>query len=434
MTRNRYDETWHRLREWTKGQTPSERLAAQLLLHEGFCDLDPSHPLGGRDGGKDATARKNGVSYTMAVYFPRGQKGFTEIKTKFSNDVAGARRESMDGIAFVTNQEMTLGEREQLSSLAPTMQVELFHLERITTILDAHDMVNTRRQFLDIGSDDEPVIHLGGHGGTSPGAGGGGGGAIGRNARGGQGGIGGNVTDLGSLSTIVDYLPYVPGSGGAGAGATGDGAIGGDGGGGGDIVSFKLEGEDLKRVHHMSVQVGKGGVGGPGEDTVLNVCDQEGNILRSVVARGGIAGAPPHVPPPSRLPTEQDLQAGLRVTGMLAGRFFLNRNGLWTIVEGGWDWYKVDTNPFLVELPLFIEIQTGLIDPESVLRLKLVILSPDHFQVHEQEQLVAVESTLVRRTRVATLLRLSGSTAGVWHVQVLAGQQVIGDFPIEIRI
>jgi hypothetical protein len=26
----RVDETWHRLREWTAGQAPSERLAAQL--------------------------------------------------------------------------------------------------------------------------------------------------------------------------------------------------------------------------------------------------------------------------------------------------------------------------------------------------------------------------------------------------------------------
>ena len=53
----RWDETWHRLREWTNGQGPSERLSAQLLLSQGFTDLDPSHPLGGKDGGKDASVR-----------------------------------------------------------------------------------------------------------------------------------------------------------------------------------------------------------------------------------------------------------------------------------------------------------------------------------------------------------------------------------------
>src|SRR4051812_47702952 len=113
MTRNRYDETWHRLREWTKGQAPSERLAAQILVQEGFSDLDPSHPLGGRDGGKDASTKKDGIRYAMAVYFPRGQQTFNAIAAKFEADLAGARRNSAEGVAFVTNQELTLGEREQ---------------------------------------------------------------------------------------------------------------------------------------------------------------------------------------------------------------------------------------------------------------------------------------------------------------------------------
>ena len=53
---SRWDETWHRLRNWTNGQSPSERLAAQILLNEGYTGLDPSYPLGGQDGGKDAIA------------------------------------------------------------------------------------------------------------------------------------------------------------------------------------------------------------------------------------------------------------------------------------------------------------------------------------------------------------------------------------------
>ena len=53
---SRWDETWHRLRDWTNGQAPSERLAAQILLSVGYTGLDPSHPLGGKDGMKDAVA------------------------------------------------------------------------------------------------------------------------------------------------------------------------------------------------------------------------------------------------------------------------------------------------------------------------------------------------------------------------------------------
>jgi hypothetical protein len=70
---DRWDETWHRLSEWTSGQGPSERLAAQILLEEGFVDLDPSHPLGGKDGKKDAVAWRNSEKHVMAVYFPRGK-------------------------------------------------------------------------------------------------------------------------------------------------------------------------------------------------------------------------------------------------------------------------------------------------------------------------------------------------------------------------
>lgn len=71
----RWDETWHRLREWTDGPGKSERLAAQILLEEGYESLDPSHPLGGPDGAKDAVCVKSGKKFIMAVYFPRGQQG-----------------------------------------------------------------------------------------------------------------------------------------------------------------------------------------------------------------------------------------------------------------------------------------------------------------------------------------------------------------------
>ena len=50
MRRSDGRETWHRLLEWDKGQAPAERLAAVVLFSDGFRNVDPSHPLGGRDG------------------------------------------------------------------------------------------------------------------------------------------------------------------------------------------------------------------------------------------------------------------------------------------------------------------------------------------------------------------------------------------------
>jgi hypothetical protein len=429
LARNRCDETWHRLREWTKGQTPSERLAAQILIHQGFADLDPSHPLGGKDGGKDAIATKEGKRFAMAVYFPRGQQAFNAIKTKFEVDLGGAKRNSADGIAFVTNQELTLGERKDIKTLAASTVVELYHLERITTILDSPGMAKVRAQFLDIEPNNPPAVHLGGLGGVAPGAGGGGGGAMGPRATGGSGGSGGDINLHGTPGEG-------PGTGGGGAGAVGEGAVGGEGGGGGEYVSVTLGPDEIglgSGFHHFEIQVGKGGAGGPGEDSILNLCDESGHVLRSVVAKGGRAGAPPCVPPPGRSPTDKDLNAGLKVTGIFAAEFIRGRDGLWTVVNGGWDWLQTGTNPFRVPLPLLVEIETGTIEPGTILDLKLVVRSPDGFPVHEQRQTVTVQDSLVRRSRFVVTLEFSGSRSGLWRVQVLAGRQMIGEFPIEIR-
>lgn len=146
---NRWDETWHRLREWTNGQGPAERLSAQVLYAEGYTDVDPIHPMGGPDGAKDARALKDGERWVMAAYFPRGQQTFNEIKTKFVSDYQGVAANNAYGMGFVTNQELTDGERANLEN-AVGGPVEIFHLERVTAVLDRPVMHPVRAQFLNI--------------------------------------------------------------------------------------------------------------------------------------------------------------------------------------------------------------------------------------------------------------------------------------------
>lgn len=151
----RWDETWHRLREWTAGQGPSERLAAQVLLEDGFTQLDPSHPLGGRDGKKDAIAWRANEKWVMAVYFPRGTKPFGEIRQKLIDDYAGVAANGASALAFVTNQELSLGERSDLQG-SVRGKVEIYHLERVTAILDKPGMRSVRAQFLGISEESDP--------------------------------------------------------------------------------------------------------------------------------------------------------------------------------------------------------------------------------------------------------------------------------------
>lgn len=149
--RTENNETWHRLVGWDRGQAASERLAAQLLISEKYEAVDPSHPLGGRDGLKDILCQKDGLKYVAACYFPRGQQEFPTIVEKFVNDIKGVAKNKVDGIAFITNQELRLGERDELlQKLGTTTQLDLFHLERVNAILNSPINYGTRLEFLDI--------------------------------------------------------------------------------------------------------------------------------------------------------------------------------------------------------------------------------------------------------------------------------------------
>ena len=144
------DETWNRLLSWTKGQKPSERLASHILRADGYKSIDPSHPLGGQDGLKDLITIKDNIKWVGAAYFPRVQKSFSEIKDKFTNDLKGIKKNKVSGMAFVTNQELSLEERRELKKLGKPNTVEIYHLERIANILDTPENYGIRLEFLDI--------------------------------------------------------------------------------------------------------------------------------------------------------------------------------------------------------------------------------------------------------------------------------------------
>ena len=143
-------ETWHRLREWDKGQQESERLAARLLPFDGYNHIDPSHPLGGRDGGKDVCCTNDGKKFVVAVYFARGQKDLREIREKFEADLVKVQSQNADGLVFFTNQELTLSQRAELEDLAQPLMTDVHHLERIASSLDTPRGYGLRLEFLSI--------------------------------------------------------------------------------------------------------------------------------------------------------------------------------------------------------------------------------------------------------------------------------------------
>jgi len=151
-------ETWNRLLGWDKGQAPSERLAALILKSEGYKSIDPSHPLGGKDGCKDALVEKDNLKLVMGVYFPRNQQQFNTIKKKFLEDFGGVVKNNAEGFVFVTNQELRLAERTKLNNLGMGIPTEIFHLERNSSVLNYPLNYGIRLEFLDITMTKEEMI------------------------------------------------------------------------------------------------------------------------------------------------------------------------------------------------------------------------------------------------------------------------------------
>lgn len=140
------------LREWRTGSTQAERLCADILVLQEFDDVDPQAPLGGSDDRKDILCTKGGIRYVAGVYFPPTAKAFADIRTKFCADLAGVVRHGREGFIFLTNQRLTLDQRGALAkeALETCRDCQIFHLERIRTILDQPSGYGIRLQYLRI--------------------------------------------------------------------------------------------------------------------------------------------------------------------------------------------------------------------------------------------------------------------------------------------
>lgn len=135
------------LKEWRQGSTNAERLCAGILAINGYTDIDPQAPIGGPDGKKDILARRDGLAFVCAVFFPPTGQSFSSIEKKFVEDRQGVGRHKADGFVFFVNQPLTLGERQSLQTLGSPVD-ELFHLERLRLALDSPQGYGLRLEYL----------------------------------------------------------------------------------------------------------------------------------------------------------------------------------------------------------------------------------------------------------------------------------------------
>lgn len=148
------------LRDWRYGSTQSERLSGAVLHLEGYDSVDPQNPLGGPDGRKDLLCEKGGRRYVAACYFPSTPKEFSDVKEKLLHDNEGVEENGANGLAFFVNQPVTPSQRAELSRLVEPNVLDLFHLERIRTILDSPKGYGVRLEYLRIPMSNEEQLSL----------------------------------------------------------------------------------------------------------------------------------------------------------------------------------------------------------------------------------------------------------------------------------
>lgn len=99
---------------WPWGAQRAEQMCTKLLILQGYTDATPQAPRGGPDGGKDIVFTHDLGKGIAACYFPHSAPTFSEIKNKFTSDLAKAKSNGAKCFFFLTGQRLTMGERTKL--------------------------------------------------------------------------------------------------------------------------------------------------------------------------------------------------------------------------------------------------------------------------------------------------------------------------------
>ena len=102
--------------------------------------------------------QKHSRKWIAAAYFPNGEKRFAQVQKKFVADLAGVAANHAEGFVFVTNQPLSLTEREGLKDLAGDTPCEIYHLENLRVILDSILGVAIRQRYLGISASGEDIV------------------------------------------------------------------------------------------------------------------------------------------------------------------------------------------------------------------------------------------------------------------------------------
>lgn len=273
------------------------------------------------------------------------------------------------------------------------------------------------------------VIELGGRGGSAPGAGGGGGGVLGSsNSVGGNGGNGGRTINLNGQPGTA------PGAGGGACGVLGEGAIAGEGGSGGELVEGIISGLQPGQVLH--IEVGKGGVDGKrGGDSSISLVGENGELTPLIVAKSGKSGTPGRHGDLSgfaRAITHAELNDGARMTALMLAEVVRIKGDLVTIIDGSWGSFSVPTLPFKMEWPIYAAFHMHNLIVPTIVRCTIKVKNPSGGIIYENEILFEKLDERVVRAHLSMLLAFEANEFGIWHVELVSGEHMLGTISIHV--
>lgn len=307
------------------------------------------------------------------------------------------------------------------------------------------------------------AIALGGEGGRAPGAGGGGGGAIGTNARGGDGGPGGKTSVEGfsnpaeALLALLDsgrttldggQDGHIPGAGGGGGGASGENANGGCGGGGGDTVlaciseeeMAVLRSEGFERIDFIIPEGGQvakypGEHSEDGGEMILNFVTADGRVLRTIRTAGGKgAQSACEVPAGSRQTTPADISEGFQVSTILPADVVYFRDGLCSVLGGGFTFTSVEILPVDLFWNLLLKIDLGASADNTSFAIFVTVDDPGGREVLRLPVIVKRDDSGGPSVLCYVPLRFNAKKLGPHAVRVLSGPFDLARTSIDVRL
>jgi len=152
-------------------------------------------------------------------------------------------------------------------------------------------------------------------------------------------------------------------------------------------------------------------------------------------APGGGGGGAGGVQCVGRPTDTDDLALGLKLTALILGNAHSTSGAIVNLLSAGWSFAPILSLPTTVHIPLVLGFDLGRIEPCTLLRFNIEVLTPSGTRALETAFDVEVPDCidLVKRTTRVQILSFEVKQLGVWSILVRSAHHELGAYSFECR-